>query len=291
MEEAHFQWILLASIGALAIILLNSVQLKLFLPKYGLVSFKKMFHLVAIFSMTVNVVPFWGGHALMIYLLGQREKVGKTVALSVITLDQIIEGFPKLFLFGWVAFSGPFPDWMKGGMQGFLMLVGVTYTIFFVLAFKYRDHVEELHGSSGQFWGKIYQLFKKWAHHLHVLRKWPTLLTTVALATLMKFLEVLAVYFIQIALDVPLGLNAAFLVVAAVSLATTLPLTPGRLGVFEAAAMLTYQYLGLDATLGLAMGVTIHAVHTLPLLAVGYFSSLKMGFKKMIPRVNVPDPV
>lgn len=290
LKTAHYPWILLAAMGSLAIILLNSVQLKLFLPRFRRVSLKKMFQLVAIFSMTVNVVPFWGGHALMIYLLGHRERVGKTVALSVVTLDQIIEGFAKIFIFAWVAFSGPFPPWMKAGMQSFLVLIAVTYSVFFFLAYWYRDHPEELPQAKNHLLARVLQVFKKWAHYLHVLRNWRSLITTILLASLMKFIEVLAVYCVQLALDIPLGLSDGFLVVAALSLATTLPLTPGRLGIFEAAAMLTYEYLGLNATTGLALGVTIHVVHTLPFILAGYLSSLKMGFKRAIPQVQVANP-
>lgn len=255
-----------------------------------MVKFSKMVQLISIFSMAVNVLPFWGGHALMIYLLGQKEKIKKTVALSVVTLDQIIEGFAKIFLFGAVAFSAYFPPWMKTGMKSFLALILVTYSVFFFLAYKYRDHADELHDLSGPLWSRVSRIFKKWAHHLHVLRNWRPLVLTVALATFMKFLEVLAVFFIQIALGVELGFMAAVVAVAAISLATTLPLTPGRLGIFEAGAMVTYQFLGLDPTQGLALGVMIHVVHTVPFILAGYLSSLNMGFKGFIPKVEMADP-
>lgn len=290
LEDAHYHYLFFASLCTLTIILLNSWQFKIFLPKFGMVKFSKMIQLISIFSMSVNVLPFWGGHGLLVYLLGQREKVGKTVALSALTLDQITEGFAKLFLFSLVAFSGFLPSWMKVGMQSFILLIVGIYAILFFLAYKFRDHVDEWNDMSGPILGRLSKVFKKWAHHLQVLRNWPSFLMTVALATGMKILEVLAVYFTQVALGVDLGIMAAVVVVAALSLATALPLTPGRLGIFEGAAMLTYQYLGVDPTLGLALGVTIHAVHTLPFIVAGYLSSLKMGFKGVIPKIEAPDP-
>lgn len=289
LEHANLWWLVPASLCTVSILFLNSIQLKKFLPRYDQVSFKKMFQMVAVFSMMVNVVPFWGGHALLIYLLGEKEKVGKTVALSVVTLDQIIEGFAKIFIFAVVVFSGPFPEWMKGGMQGFLILVALAYTVIFFLSFRFRNHFEDLHLERLHLGKKIYNVFKKWAYHLHVLRDWRSLGLTVGLAILMKFMEVLAVYFIQISLGIELGLLAAFLVVAALSLATVLPLTPGRLGLFEAGALLTYQYLGVPAAQALALGVLIHIVHTLPFIVIGYLASIKMGFQKMIPVVPSED--
>ncbi len=280
LENARWNWLVLAALCTLGILFLNSFQLKLFLPKYGLISFRRMFLLVSIFSMTVNVIPFWGGHALLIYLIGQKEKVGKTVALSVITLDQIIEGFGKLFIFLLVALVAPYPEWMKSGVQGFIVLVTVSYSVFFFLSYRYRNGVSEKVVPGHTLKGRIYYVFVNWAHHLHVLRSGKKLLGTACLSVSMKILEVLAIFFIQKSLGVGLGFPEALLVAAALSLATTLPLTPGRLGLFEAGALLTYQYLGIPAAQALALGVLIHAVHTLPYIVAGYLASLKLGFRR-----------
>jgi uncharacterized membrane protein YbhN (UPF0104 family) len=270
--RARWSLLLPAFLVPPAILALNALQWKLFLPRFDRVSFAKMFQLIAVFSMTVNVVPFWGGHALMLYLLGQREKVGKTVALSAITLDQIIEGPAKLLLFGIVFFFAPFPPWMKEGMQGFFLLAVSAYLLLMILAFRFRNQPEES--------GKLKALIARWAHHLHVLRDWRSLALTGFLAVVTKILEVTAVYFVQASLGLSLGWSSAILVTAAVSLATTFPLTPGRLGVFEAAAMVTYQFLGVSADQALAAAITVHAAHTLPFILLGYLSSIKLGFQR-----------
>lgn len=287
-RQAHLSWIAFAWLASFSIIALNSIQLKFFLPRFEAVSFRRMFPLVAIFSMTVNVVPFWGGHALMIYLLDKREKLSKTVGLSVMTLDQIIEGFAKLFVFGVVVLSGPFPDWMTRGMQAFMALVSVTYLVFFFLSYYYGRRASDALPKHFPWRERLKALFLKWAYHLHVLRNGKSLLITIALAILMKGMEVLSVYAIQKSFSLSLGWESAFLVVAALSLATTLPLTPGRLGLFEGAAMLTYQYLGLSATEGLALGVMIHVAHTVPLVITGYLASVKLGLKSW--RSPVAEP-
>jgi glycosyltransferase 2 family protein len=278
LRQARWYYLFPAFCVSLVIVALNSIQWKLFLPQYNRVSFGKMFELISIFSMTVNLLPFWGGHALMVYLLGHREKVGKTIALSALTLDQIVEGPAKLLLFGIVFLIGPFPAWMQEGMRGFFLLVILGYIVLLILAFRFRVHPDQGPIHNAPRWSLIRGLVARWAHHLHTLRNWKRLLFSVLLAVLMKFLEVAAVYFIQKSLQLPLGWSAAFLVTAAVSLATTLPLTPGRLGLFEAAAMLAYQYLSVPSGTALALGVMIHAAHTLPFILAGYLSSVKIGF-------------
>lgn len=279
LKNARWPYLLPAFSVSLLILAFNSIQWKLFLPKFSQVGFVRMFELISVFSMTVNVIPFWGGHALMLYLLGQREKVGKTVALSAVTLDQIVEGPAKLLLFAIIFWWGPFPPWMEDGMGGLTLAVILGYLFLMTMAWRHRENPDENLKPVTHLLGKIRLLVARWAHHLHALRSWRRLLLSTLLAVTMKFLEVAAVYLLQKSMGVPLGWQAAFLVTAALSLATSLPLTPGRLGIFEAAAMLTYQYLSLPAATALAMGILIHAAHTLPFIVAGYLSSLKLGLR------------
>jgi uncharacterized membrane protein YbhN (UPF0104 family) len=79
-------------------------------------------------------------------------------------------------------------------------------------------------------------------------------------------------------LDLPF--YAPLVILAALSLATMLPLSPGRLGVFEATLYFVYQSFGVEPTLALTLGLFIHLVHTLPFILTGYGVSLKLGFKK-----------
>ncbi len=278
--QARIPILIAACLGSISVLLLNTVQLKLFLPHYKMVSFRRMFHFVAIFCMTVSVVPFWGGHALFVYLLGHREKVGKTITLSVLTLDQLIEGFAKIFIFGVVAFTASFPEWMEIGVRSFLVLMAVVYTVVFLAAYFFRDRNFATAERPNTWKGRCYGFFTKWAHHLHILRDFRKLILSLCLATLMKLSEVAAIFLVQRSMGVGLGLADAFLVAAALSLATMLPLTPGRVGTFEAGALVTYQFLGIGAPQALAMGVLLHIVHTLPFVVLGYFSSLKIGFQR-----------
>ncbi|MFO1520317.1 MAG: lysylphosphatidylglycerol synthase transmembrane domain-containing protein [bacterium] len=267
------------SMGAVILVAM-ALQWRLFLPKNKQIPFSKMFGIVSLFAMTVNTVPFWGGHAFAIYLLGHREKVGKTAALSVITLEQIAEGFGKIFLFAVVAFTCPFPEWMKKGMEAVMLVVLGAYVLLFVLAYRYRDPSESLSAPTETRFQKLFLVFKTWAHHLHAIRSFKKMLGGILLAFFMKGAEAAAIFFVQKSFGVSLPAYAPLLVLAALGLATMLPLSPGRLGVFEAAAFVIYQFLGLDPTQALTLGIFIHMVHTLPFVLIGYLVSLKWSFKR-----------
>jgi len=201
------------------------------------------------------------------------------VALSAVTLDQIIEGFAKIFIFAVAAGVAVLPPWFQNPIRASLYLVGASYLILLTLSFIYRHSPEKVSVSASGLKGKIYRTFVKWAHHLHVLRSLPAMILTVGLAILMKLVEVSAIFFVQKSLNLGLGWDAAFLVTAAISLATTLPLTPGRVGLIEGAALLTYSFLGIPKDQALAAGILIHATHTVPFLLFGYFYSLRLGWR------------
>lgn len=290
LREVQFSYLFLGACFTLLILLLSSTQFKVFLPRNAPISFPRLFKIVSIFAMMVNLVPFWGGHALFIYLVGKKEKVGVAPALSAMTLEQIADGVAKLVIFAAVAILLPFPDWMRKGVQGLVLLVSLVYVIVFYFAFRFRK-LNQQKEFSPVGWHKLLHFAANWAYHLHALRSFSKTLAGFSLAIAMKLCEVMAIWMVQKSFGVDFSFPGALLMLAALCISTTLPLTPGKIGIIEGTALLIYQYLGLDASKALAMGLVIHAVHTIPFLLAGYFNAVSMGFKKrelLHPEISNP---
>lgn len=265
------------------IILVKSTQIRTYLSYYKKLSLLKIARAVSILLMTGNLIPFWGGHALFVYLLGHRERVGKTRVLSAITLDQIIEGFGKIFLFAVVALTSPLPDWMRRGMLGLTLTVLLAYGIFFYLATRFRNHPLEREEIKPRLLGKIFHLLLRLVHQLQAIRSLRIVLLTILLSIIMKSLEATAIFLVQKSFGIHLPFSASFLVAASLSLGTILPLSPGRLGVFEAAIFVAYRYLNVGATEAMTLAIFTHMVHTLPFVISGYMASLKTGLQLSPP--------
>lgn len=261
------------------ILLFSSLQFKIFLPPSAPIRIPKLFQIVSIFAMMVNLVPFWGGHALFIYLVGKREKVGVTPALSAMTLEQIADGVAKLFIFALVSVLLSLPIWMSNGIRALVVVVSCVYALVFYFAIRFR-HLNQNKDFSPVAWKRLLHFAANWAYHLHALRSFWKTFVGFGLAIAMKLCEVMAVWMVQKSFGLDFSFPQALLMVAALCIATTLPLTPGRIGIFEATALLVYQSLGLDPSTALAVGVVIHVVHTLPFICVGYINSLRLGFTR-----------
>jgi uncharacterized membrane protein YbhN (UPF0104 family) len=91
----------------------------------------------------------------------------------------------------------------------------------------------------------------------------------------MKCMDLLAVVAVAHSMGVALPLGHALLVLAAVTLATMLPLAPASLGAYEASVILAYKYTGVPADTALAIAVLQHATSLLPLVGVGYADTLR----------------
>ena len=81
--------------------------------------------------------------------------------------------------------------------------------------------------------------------------------------------RVIAATAIASSLGVPWSLATGLIITAALDLATTIPLTPGNLGVASGAVALALQARGVPLTTSVASGLAFHAVETAAGLAFG----------------------
>ncbi len=279
LKQMDLAYFLIGCSFPILILILTAFQWNLFVPENRKLRFQNMFSVVSVFAMLVNTVPFWGGHLFGIYLLGEKEKLGKSVALSIITLEQMADGFGKIVMFGMIALFYPLPDWIQIPVRGGIGLIFLAYVILFALAYRYRNSSHALEVIEHSHWKRLGHFFSKWAHHLQDLRDLKKMFLAIAIAFAMKSLEVGTILMVQKSFHLQLPWISALLVHLALGVAMSLPVSPGRFGIFEGAVFLTYQHLGIDTSGASAIGLAMHLAHTLPFVLVGSFLFLKMGLR------------
>ncbi len=93
-------------------------------------------------------------------------------------------------------------------------------------------------------------------------------------ALLLSFAAILVItlsfWLVTFALRLDVGFGAALLVMVAVSLAMVIPGPPAALGVFEAATVVALRPFGVDRADALSFGVVLHALNSLPFIAIGF---------------------
>ena len=256
----------------------------LLLPKNISVSFSRIFQANSFMSTSCNTIPFPGGHAVGVMALARRAEVGHTVALSVLALDQLLEGFAKIFILSLVTIFVPLPGRMGQAIIAFVVLIGLFALIMFCLAHKKLTFSEDKEAIS--FAGKLKKFMSRWSMYLEVLRDFRVFSLGLLLALVMMFAQTLGIWAVQKSLDLDLPNWAPILVMGALNLATVLPITPGNFGVYEGTAFLVYQFCGLAPELALSLALLQHLCFLVPMVGTGYLVLLLLtpGQKKTFRR-------
>jgi uncharacterized membrane protein YbhN (UPF0104 family) len=131
---------------------------------------------------------------------------------------------------------------------------------------------------------------RRWHRIEHLLDGLSTLaqsrraLSLVGWSTGTTLARLLATTAVAAALDVPQPLLAGLLIVTALDVAGTLPLTPGNLGVASGAVAVVLATRGIDTTHAMGVGIAVQALETLVSLSAGSFGVLYLAGRRSYHR-------
>jgi uncharacterized membrane protein YbhN (UPF0104 family) len=244
VEHANAWWLVVAVLSHLLIQPIGALQWRTLLPQGIVVSFGRMLRLFSLTSVANNTTPSLIGHATGALLLANEPGVGKAAAVSVVALDQIAVGLVKVAVVGVAATLLPLPAWMRQGLAGLAIAVGVLFAAALVVAMRTR--------------------------FLSVLRRPSRFARGVLCAAMVKAAEAGAIAAVQHALGVDVTAQTVLVVLAASALGSVVPIAPANIGTYEAASFGAYRALGFDGELALGIAVVQHVCQLLPAVGAGY---------------------
>ena len=254
------------------ILVFATAQWLLFLPEGVSVARSKMFKIMAIMSTVANSGPAGGGAAVGVHLLARQEGVGHSVGLSVLLLDQLVEGLVKMAIV--VLAIVVVPIGLEYKAVSATILIGVP-TLFFILTViaHRRSILESISKRTTGFLGWVLTKLNLVAANLEALRRPKKLSLTVVLGLLQKLVAALAITCVLLAFGVVTPWWGILAVLVAVNLSTVVSVTPANLGVFEGAAFLVYRTLGISSDTAVVLAIVQHAAYLIPLAGIGWVIS------------------
>ena len=254
------------------ILVFATAQWLLFLPEGVSVARSKMFKIMAIMSTVANSGPAGGGAAVGVHLLARQEGVGHSVGLSVLLLDQLVEGLVKMAIV--LLAIVVVPIGLEYKAVSATILIGVP-TLFFVLTViaHRKSALESISERTTGFLGWMLTKLNLVAANLEALRRPKKLSLTVVLGLLQKLVAALAITCVLLAFGVVTPWWGILAVLVAVNLSTVVSVTPANLGVFEGAAFLVYTSLGISSDTAVALAIVQHAAYLIPLAGIGWVIS------------------
>lgn len=241
-------WLVVAVLSNVGILCAWGGFWKVLTPRDAHVPYWRMFEIAAIASSVMNTIPFLAGHATGVALLVKRAKLTLRSALSVLALDQLGGGIVKVAVCLSVALFAPLPGWIHAASIVVTTVVAALLVVLLLIA-----HTRT-----------------KWAEGFAALRDVRHALLALLLAAMSKVMEGVGIAAVQHAFGLSLGVPAVLLALAAVLLATMIPVSPGNLGAYEAAAFFVYRYLGLSSEQALALAIVQHLCFMIASVGVGY---------------------
>jgi uncharacterized protein (TIRG00374 family) len=260
----NVSWVLLAALSYAATLPLWALQWSILSPHGVRSGFRVMLGVVAMTSSVYCTAVTLVGEAAAIGLLIKRAGLAASTAVSLIAMDQLLVGLAKLTVVAAAALLGPLPGWMRAAV--IILLTGVSLLGATAL----------LMARSVATW----QILARSPTRLAFLDGLTSALTRFRspsiigggylLALGKKVMELVAILSIQQAFGIEPSLGLGLLALAAVGLATMIPIIPGNIGIFEGALILVYSNAGVPAEQAAAMAVVQHACYLVALALPGY---------------------
>jgi hypothetical protein len=133
-------------------------------------------------------------------------------------------------------------------------------------------------------------VFGVWLSRARRQIRWRVIVEALACLLASNFTSIAIVELSLAAVGTPVSAAAAIEIFAMTSCACILSLTPGHLGVFEAAFTVTATHRGVPASAALAAAVIYHAAHVVPLVGAGLPSLIRLSIANRRAARPTPEP-
>ena len=292
-QHANFWLLLLAVVVATVTFPVRAIRWRLILRAGDgrPFPFLPLWHATTIGFMANNLLPARAGEVARAYVASRQLPVRFTTALGSIVVERVFDALIMLGLMA-VAIAAPsFPAQALVGGRSLSTIAATTAVLFGVLLLvalyianrptRWLTLVERIarrtlpvrvadravHASGGIVEG------------LAVLKS-PARFAGVVFWSLVQWVinaAAFAVCFRAFGLAVPF--EAALLLQGIIGFGVAVPSTPGFLGVFEAATLVTLQLYGVDSSLAVSYALTYHLTTFLPITLLGLWSLSRLHLK------------
>jgi hypothetical protein len=219
-------------------------------------------------------VPVRAGDVARMYLMGDAGGMSKTGAATSLVVEKFFDATTFLLLLGSVSLLVETPTALANVGHG--VAVAAVLLPLTVVALAWRGtglvrFLERRANGSNDWVARLARYGETIVEGLSVIRRWPELVLLQA-GYLGVWLALVGVnYAVLLALNVETDrpLLAAFVLMIVLQLATSVPSTPGKIGVFQYLVVLALVPFGVTREPAFTYGVLLHVVGFGPVVTLG----------------------
>jgi uncharacterized protein (TIRG00374 family) len=250
-------------------ILLRARRWQILVSAVKRVPFLNTFKMLTVGIAVNSVVPLRAGEALRSYSMAVQTGIGKRESVSTVLLDKSFDAitFGLLLLLATKALRHP--SWAPASTYGFFFTsVALVVSIPLVawLGRHFKDRPREHFASDFQH--KIAVKLEPLSRGYASLTPWASIRSGTLSVAAWGF-QFVVVYMAARAISADLPLSGLAMAVFAVNAASTLPLTPANVGIFQIAFLATLSAYGADRATSLAAATVFQIVMVVPVTVLG----------------------
>lgn len=243
------------------------------------VRFSKLLAATCVGFMANNVLPLRLGEFVRAYSLASQDReVSKSASLATIFIERMVFDLVALLLiFGGVLALATIeiPDDMKSGLYISILiaLLGIALVAYLALRPEQAGHylTKYLFFLPEGAKEGVRAIVRRFSTGLAFVTK-GKIATSVALQTIFLWLCMgFSNYFVFLAFGFDLPVEASYFLLVVVSISILIPSSPGFIGVYHAATVLTLKYYGIVHEEALSFALVLHAAQYIPITLMGFY--------------------
>jgi uncharacterized protein (TIRG00374 family) len=272
LQRIDFSWLLVAIVVSLLIMVFRAWRWQLELLPLEHVPFGRLWVIISVAYMAINLLPVRIGEIVRPWLLSRRSGVSFSSVVGNVVLEKTMDSLIIVFyiLLGLITVEN-LPVWVRRGAMVPAVAAAVLVSLVILFWWRGEAFVDRwlIHRLPQGFGGKLKKVLASMADGMKILPN-PMLLLAVFLVSLtLWFLPILSSYIMIRAFDFPVPFGAALVVFIFIGFGTALPNLPGMIGPYQYACQLALGLFGVSEVDALAYGLVLNAVQFLTLVAQG----------------------
>lgn len=272
LSQVRPAWLIVAVGVSLMIQVFRAWRWQLELRPLAHVPFGRLWVVVSIAYMAINLLPVRLGEFVRPWLLSRRERVTFSNIVGNLVVEKTMDSVVILFyiLVGLVTTEN-LPIWVRRGAlfpaAGAAALVAVVVLLYWRgEAFLDRWVIRYLPAALGT---RVKRIAAAIVAGMQILPNARLLLAVFVVSVALWFLPILSSYIMMRAFDLDTPFSAALVVFIFIGFGTALPNAPGMIGTYQYACILALALFGVGQTEALAYGLVLNAVQLTTLVAQG----------------------
>ncbi len=283
LSQTNYWYLIPAIIAAFLMNVCKALRWRVIMDPVTKLTFRNIYSIYSVGQMINVSLPALTGQAARVLVLSKQAKLPKTYCATTIIIEVLFDGVSLLIIMLAASTFVVFPGWLaRSGILAGIVLVTLAVALLLIVHNRRKLRIygrRRLKLRFPRLFEKIRHVSKSFVDALDILTSLKHSTLTAIYSLLLWASHALVIVFIirMFGIDMPIWGALVILVVNSVLL--MFPITPGNLGTFQWACIVSMALFGVDKSSAVSFSIILHVMDMIPIFVAGlmflYFDHLR----------------